>query len=174
MRRREFITVLGGAATWPLAARAQQTGKVGRIGILFGGFSDADPESQARIEAFTRQLQELGWIDGRNIKIDIRFGGGDDNVRRAYAEELIGRMPDVIVANSAPAVIALARQTKSIPIVFTSFLDPVGSGFAAADSRASFSRGLPSLTPRVLAAASAALVGSEVISASCCAKAARI
>jgi putative ABC transport system substrate-binding protein len=135
MRRREVIKLIGSAAAWPLAARAQQTERVRRIGILFGGFSEADPEPRARIEAFTRQLQELGWIDGRNIKIDLRFGGGDDNRRRAYAEELIGWMPDVIVANSAPAVVALARQTKAIPIVFTSFFDPVASGLVASLAR---------------------------------------
>jgi putative ABC transport system substrate-binding protein len=136
MRRREFISLLGsGAATWPLAARAQQTERVRRIGILFGGFSEADSEPRARIEAFTRQLQEFGWIDGRNIKIDVRFGGGDDNRRRTYAEELIGGMPDVIVANSALAVVALAQQTKAIPIVFTSFIDPVGSGLVASLAR---------------------------------------
>jgi putative tryptophan/tyrosine transport system substrate-binding protein len=111
------------------------TSRSRRIGILFGGFSDTDPEPRARIEAFTRQLQELGWIDGHNIKIDLRFGGGDDSRRRAYAEELIGRMPDVIVANSAPAVIAFARQTKAIPIVFTSLIDPVGSGLIASLAR---------------------------------------
>jgi putative tryptophan/tyrosine transport system substrate-binding protein len=135
MNRRALISLVGGAAAWPLAVRAQQTERVRRIGILFGGFSEADPEPRARIEAFTRQLQELSWIDGRNIKIDLRFGGGDDNRRRAYAEELIGSMPDVIVANSAPAVVALAQQTKSIPIVFTSFFDPVGSGLVASLSR---------------------------------------
>jgi putative ABC transport system substrate-binding protein len=134
MKRREFITLVGGAAAWPLAVRAQ-TERVRRIGILFGGFSEADPESRARIEALTRQLQELGWVGGRNIKIDVRFGGGDDTRRRAYAEELIGWMPDVLVANSAPAVLALAQQTKAIPIVFTSLFDPVGSGLVASLSR---------------------------------------
>jgi putative tryptophan/tyrosine transport system substrate-binding protein len=135
MRRRQFITLVVGATAWPLAARAQQTERVRRIGILFGGFSDADPEPRARIEAFTRQLQEFGWIDGRNMKIELRVGGGDDNRRRADAEELVGWMPDVIVANSAPAVVALARQTKAIPIVFTSFVDPVGSGLVASLAR---------------------------------------
>jgi putative tryptophan/tyrosine transport system substrate-binding protein len=126
VKRRTFITLVGGAAAWPLAARAQQPGGMRRIGILFGGFSDTDPEPRARIEAFRRHLQELGWIDGRNIKIDLRFGAGDANRMRAYAEELIGMMPDVLAANSGPAVAAFARQTKTIPIVFANFFDPVG------------------------------------------------
>jgi putative tryptophan/tyrosine transport system substrate-binding protein len=115
MKRREFIMLFGGAAAaWPLAGRAHQPGGMRRIGILFGGFSDTDPEPRARIEAFRRHLQGLGWIDGRNIKIDLRFGAGDANRMRAYAEELIGMMPDVLAANSGPAVAAFARQTKTI------------------------------------------------------------
>src|SRR5262245_60996576 len=136
MRRREFITLIGGAAAaWPRSARAQQPDRVKRIGIFFGGFSEADPESHARIEAFTRQLQELGWVEGRNIKIDLRFGGGDDDRRRAYAAELIGMTPDAIVANSAPAVTALAQQTKTIPVGFTNGFDPVAGGFVASLAR---------------------------------------
>jgi putative tryptophan/tyrosine transport system substrate-binding protein len=132
VRRREFITLLGGAAAmWPLAAHAQQPERVRRIGILFGGFSDADPEPRARVAAFTRGLQELGWTDGHNIRIELRVGAGNPERLRAYAEELIGGRPDVLAANSGPAVAELARQTKSIPIVFASLLDPVGSGFVA-------------------------------------------
>jgi putative ABC transport system substrate-binding protein len=132
MRRREFITLFGGvAAAWPLAARAQQREQVRRIGILFGGFSDTDPEPQARVAAFTRSLQELGWTGGRNIQIELRIGAANVDRVRAYAEELIGSTPDVLAANSGPAVAALARQTKTIPIVFASVLDPVGSGFVA-------------------------------------------
>jgi putative tryptophan/tyrosine transport system substrate-binding protein len=136
MRRRDFITLVGGGvAAWPLGARAQQPPAVRRIGILFGGFSDTDPEPRARVEAFSHQLQELGWVVGRNIKIDLRFGRGDENRLRAYAEELIDLMPDVIAANSAPAVMALARQTRTIPIVFANFFDPVGSGLIASLAR---------------------------------------
>jgi putative ABC transport system substrate-binding protein len=104
MRRREFITLLGGAVAWPFAARAQQIAieRVRRIGILFGGFSETDPEPLTRIEAFRRQLQQLGWVDGHNIKHDVRFGGGDENRQRVNAQELLGLMSDVIVANSAP------------------------------------------------------------------------
>jgi putative ABC transport system substrate-binding protein len=138
MKRREFITLLGCAATtWPVAARAQQIAieRVRRIGILFGGFSETDPEPLTRIEAFRRQLQQLGWVDGHNIKQDVRFGRGDEVRLRANAQELLGLMPDVIVANSAPAVMALARETKTTPIVFANFFNPVGSGLIASLAR---------------------------------------
>jgi putative ABC transport system substrate-binding protein len=135
LRRRQFITLLGGAAAWPRMARAQQTERVRRIGILFGGFSETDAEPRARIEAFKRQLQQLGWVDGRNIRIDVRFGAGDENRLQANAQELIGLSPGVIVANSAPAVMALARQTKTTPIVFANFFNPVGSGLVASLAR---------------------------------------
>jgi putative ABC transport system substrate-binding protein len=136
MRRREFIHLLGStAATWPLAARAQQSDRVRKIGILFGGFSDTDPEPATRVAAFKDRLQELGWIEGRNIQIDLRIGGGDANRVRAFAEELIGVMPDVIVANSTPPVLALARQTTTIPIVFANVVDPSGSGLVASLAR---------------------------------------
>jgi putative ABC transport system substrate-binding protein len=132
IKRREFISLLGGAAAgWPLAARAQQPERVRRIGILFGGFSDTDPEPRARVAAFTRGLQELGWAGGRNIQIDLRIGAGNADRVKAHAEALIGSTPDVLAANSGPAVAALARQTKTIPIIFASVLDPVGSGFVA-------------------------------------------
>src|SRR5262245_60660736 len=111
----------------PLPVHAQQP-RFRRVGILFGGFSDTDPEPRARVDAFTRQLTQVGWIEGRNVKIDLRLGGGDDNRRGEYAEELIRMVPDVIVANAAPAVVVLARKTKTIPIVFTNVFDPVGSG----------------------------------------------
>jgi putative tryptophan/tyrosine transport system substrate-binding protein len=136
MRRRKFIHLLGStAATWPLAARAQQSDRVRRIGILFGGFSDTDPEPAARVAAFKHQLQELGWIEGRNIQIDLRIGAGDADRVRAFAEELIGMMPDVIVANSTPPVLALARQTTTIPIVFANVFDPTGSGLVTSLAR---------------------------------------
>lgn len=136
MRRREFIAfVCGAAVAWPLSLPAQNTGRFRRIGILFGGFSDTDPEPRARVEAFTHQLQQFGWIEGRNVKIDLRFGGGDDKRRGEYAEELIRTVPDVIVANAAPAVVVLARKTKTIPIVFTNVFDPVGSGLVESLAR---------------------------------------
>jgi len=136
VRRREFIAfVCGAAVAWPLSLPAQNTGRFRRIGILFGGFSDTDPEPRARVEAFTHQLQQFGWIEGRNVKIDLRFGGGDDKRRGEYAEELIRTVPDVIVANAAPAVVVLARKTKTIPIVFTNVFDPVGSGLVESLAR---------------------------------------
>jgi putative tryptophan/tyrosine transport system substrate-binding protein len=133
--RRQFLSSLGGMiVVSPLAAHAQQAG-VRRIGILFGGFSDTDPELHARVDAFTFQLQGLGWINGQNIRIDLRTGAGDANRLRADAENLAGMAPDVLVANSAPAVVALAQQTKTIPIVFANFFDPVRSGLVASLAR---------------------------------------
>src|SRR5207245_700227 len=117
--------------TWPLAARAQQPDRLRQIGILFGGFSDTDPEPRARIKAFRQQLQELGWTDGSNIRIHVRMGGGRPDQVQTYAAELSGMMPDVLGANSGPALAALLRETRTIPIVFASVLDPVGSGFVA-------------------------------------------
>jgi putative ABC transport system substrate-binding protein len=132
MRRREFVTLLGGAgATWPLAARAQQSVRPRHIGILFSGFSEADPEPKDRVAAFKQELNKLGWIEGQEIQFDLRVGAGDANRVSAHADELIGMMPDVLAANGAPAVFALARRTKSIPIVFANFLDPVSSGIVA-------------------------------------------
>jgi putative ABC transport system substrate-binding protein len=132
MNRRAVITMLGGAAAaWPLAARGQQSEHMRRIGILFGGFSDTDPEPRARVAAFTQNLRDHGWTDGRNIRIELRIGAGNADRVKAFAEELIRMSPDVLAANSAPALAALARQTRTIPIVFASAPDPVGSGFAA-------------------------------------------
>jgi putative ABC transport system substrate-binding protein len=135
MRRRDFITLLGSAAAWPLAASAQQTGRIRRIGILFGGFNESDPEVLARVKVFRLELEQLGWVEGRNIRFDLRAGAGDTDRIRSYAEELIGMMPDVLTANAAPAVFALARQTKTIPIVFANFFDPIGSGLVASFAR---------------------------------------
>jgi putative tryptophan/tyrosine transport system substrate-binding protein len=135
IKRRTFIAGLGSAAAWPMGAWAQQAERLRRIGILFGGFSEADPEPQTRIEAFRVQLQELGWTDDHNIKIDLRFGGGNKDRLMAYAQELIDLRPDVITANSAPAVFAVAQQTRAIPIVFANFFDPVGSGLVASLAR---------------------------------------
>jgi ABC-type uncharacterized transport system substrate-binding protein len=140
MRRRDFITLLGGAALapsllGPFAGRAQQPERVRRIGILFGGFGDGDPEPTARVEAFRRHLQELGWTDGRNIKIDLRIGAGDAARVRAYAAELVGSKPDVLAANGGPALVALVRETRTIPIVFANVFDPVAGGFVAGLAR---------------------------------------
>jgi len=129
MRRRDFIKVIvGSAATWPLAARAQQGEHMRRIGVLMNGAAD-DPEGQARIAAFHQGLQELGWTLGRNARIDARWGAVDADSSRRYAAELVGLAPDVILAGASTAVAALQQTTRTIPIVFTTVADPVGAGF---------------------------------------------
>src|SRR5262249_22317800 len=131
MKRREFITLLGGAASavWPLAARAQQAERVRRIG-LFMGTAD-DREGQARVTALKQRLQELGWTDGRNIQIETRFGGADAGRIRAHAAELVALAPDVIVANSTPVIRAVRQATSSIPIIMAAVNDPVEQGFVS-------------------------------------------
>jgi putative tryptophan/tyrosine transport system substrate-binding protein len=135
MRRREFITILGGAATaWPLAARAQQPDRVRRIGLLLG-IAENDPEADARVTAFRQGLQELGWVEGRNIRIDSRFAASEATRIRAYVAELMALSPDVFVANSTPVLAALRQATSSIPIVFAVVNDPVGQGFISSLAR---------------------------------------
>jgi putative ABC transport system substrate-binding protein len=129
MRRRDFITLLGGAAaTWPLAARAQQPKRMRRIGVLLSTAAD-DPESFARTASFLKGLQQLGWIEGRNLRIDIRWAAGDAELYRKYAAELVALAPDVILASSSPTVAALQAATRTVPIVFAHAVDPVGAGF---------------------------------------------
>jgi hypothetical protein len=128
MRRREFIAGLGGAvAAWPLAARAQQPDRVGRVGVLMA-FDETDPEGKARLSAFTQGLSELGWIDGRNLRMDVRWLAGNFDRTRIFAKELIDLQPDVILANSTSVTAALQRETRTIPIVFAGINDPVGAG----------------------------------------------
>src|SRR5262249_20175110 len=118
MRRREFITLLGGtAAAWPLATRAQQGERGWRIGVLTGG-DENDPERKRRLSAFTQSLADLGWIDGRNVRMDLRWYGGDTNRIRAFAQELVGLQPDIILTGGTPPTVALQRETRTIPIVF--------------------------------------------------------
>jgi len=124
MRRREFITLLGGAAAWPLLARAQQGDRVRRIGVLMPG-DENDPESKTRLSAFTQALPDLGWTDGRNVRMDLRWGSLDINRMRALARELVGLQPDIIVTYGTPATVALQRETRTIPIVFAGVTDPV-------------------------------------------------
>jgi ABC-type uncharacterized transport system substrate-binding protein len=135
LRRREFITLLGGTAVaWPLSARAQQPERMRRIGALMYLAAD-DPDSPARVAAFGRGLRELGWIDGHNIRIDYRWGGGDlDRVRR-YAAELVALAPDVILVSSGSALAALQNATRTVPIVFVNVSDPVGAGYVASLAR---------------------------------------
>ena len=131
MKRREFISLIGGAAAaWPFAARAQEPGRVRRVGVLFA-FIDSDPESQVRIVAFQQELENLGWRDGYNIQIEYRWANGDAERFRAFAAELVAARPDVIVAHATPSAEALARATRIIPIIFAVVSDPVGSGLAA-------------------------------------------
>jgi putative ABC transport system substrate-binding protein len=126
MRRRDFLTVLGGAAAWPLAARAQQGDRVRRIGVLMQ--QTDDPVFKMRHSAFTQALADLGWTDGRNARMELRWGGGDINRIRALAQELVGLQPDIILANGTAATVALQRETRTIPIVFASATDPVATG----------------------------------------------
>jgi putative tryptophan/tyrosine transport system substrate-binding protein len=128
MKRRAFITLLGGAATWSFAARAQQGGPMRRIGVLMPNAAD-DPEYQARITAFLQELAQLGWIDGRNVRIDTRWGVADADRIRKYAAELVALAPDVILAHSSGALAPLLQASRTVPIVFTNVADPVGAGY---------------------------------------------
>ena len=128
MRRREFITLVGGAAAWPLAVRAQQADEVRRIGVLVNVAAD-DPEAQASVAALKQALQQLGWSEGRNLQVDFRGAAGDPERMQALAKELIALKPYVILSRSTPVTAALLRQTRAIPIVFTVVSDPVGEGF---------------------------------------------
>jgi len=128
MRRREFLGVVSGAAAWPLAAHAQQRER--RIGVLMG-ISQGDTQGEAGLVALKAALQGLGWIEGRNLRIDIRWGMADLNRIQGLAKELVGLQPDLIVGQTTQAVAALQRETKTIPIVFVVVSDPIGSGFVA-------------------------------------------
>jgi len=128
IRCREFITLLGGAAVgWPFSARAQQSERIRRIGVLMWG-DENDPGQKALLSAFIQGLSELGWTDGRNVRMDLRWHGSDINRIRAVAQELVGLQPHVILASSTPATIALQQETGTIPIVFMGVSDPVASG----------------------------------------------
>jgi putative tryptophan/tyrosine transport system substrate-binding protein len=129
MKRRAFITLIGATAAWPLVARAQQTERVRRIGLLMGVADDR--EGQPRVTALKQGLQELGWTDGRNIQIEVRFGGADAGRIRAYAAELVALAPDVIVGQTTPVIRALRQATSSIPIVVAAVNDPVEQGFVS-------------------------------------------
>jgi putative tryptophan/tyrosine transport system substrate-binding protein len=135
MRRREFITLLGGAAAaWPRAARAQQRERMRRVGVFAPGTAD-DPEHKARDAAFLQGLSELGWIVGRNLRIDYRWGAGDYERFRAMAAELIALAPDVILAQGTSTVTALQKTSSTVPIVFANVTDPVGSSLVATLAR---------------------------------------
>jgi putative ABC transport system substrate-binding protein len=136
MKRRDFITLVGGAAAaWPLAARAQQPDRVRRIGVLMG-FDESDSEGQAFIAAFRDGLQKLGWSEGDNTQIDARWAAPTDaDLMQRFADELVALAPDVILASTTPTTTALLQQTRTIPIVFAIVSDPVGSGFVASFPR---------------------------------------
>ena len=126
--RRQFITLLGGAAVaWPLAAGAQQGGRMRHIGVLISG-EENDPLPKTMISAFIQALAGLGWTDGRNVRIDLRWAGGDIDRMQALARELVGLQPDIILTGSIPATAALQRETRTIPIVFALVSDPVARG----------------------------------------------
>jgi putative tryptophan/tyrosine transport system substrate-binding protein len=127
MRRREFLGVLGGAATWPVVARAQRTERVRRISALTGVADE--PVMRARLAAFQQGLQQLGWTEGRNVHFDYRFGGGNSDTIRNHAAELAALSPDVILGIGFPATERLIQATRTVPIVFVIVPDPVGSGF---------------------------------------------
>src|SRR5215831_363900 len=136
MKRRSFLTLLSGAtAVWPIAARAQQPDRMRRIGVLMG-LAESDSEAQTRIAAFRDGLQKLGWTEGRNTRIDIRWTTPDDTQSmQRFAKELVALRPDLILSHTTPTTTALLQQTRTIPIVFTTVGDPIGSGFVASFPR---------------------------------------
>ncbi len=160
MRRRDFVGLLGGVAAtellWPFSARAQQTDRMRRVAVLIGISDDA--EGQSRVAAFQKGMQELGWTEGRNVRLDVRFTGGTVDRARAYAAELVRIAPDAILANAAEAVAALQQQTRTIPIVFAQVVDPVNSGFVESLARpggnitgfTSFDYGMGTKWPEIL------------------------
>jgi putative ABC transport system substrate-binding protein len=137
LRRREFITLLGGAAVaWPLAARAQQNGRMPRVAVLTP-YSESDPEAQTWFKAFVDAMQALGWVDGRNIRIDVRWAGGMVDRIQRLAKELVDLKPEVVFAMTTPSVKAVLRETRTIPIVFTQVTDPVAQGLVESLDRPS-------------------------------------
>jgi putative ABC transport system substrate-binding protein len=126
IRRRDFVNLMGGAAAWPLAARAQQADRVRRIGVLFP-LDENDPVAKIYVSAFTQALTGLGWHDGRNVRMDVRWAGPDINRIRALAQELVGLQPDIIFTTTTPTTLALQREARTIPIVFVFGGDPVAS-----------------------------------------------
>jgi len=137
MRRRAFITLIGGAAVaWPLAARAQQGDRVRRIGVLIQ-YDENDPLAKSLVSAFTQALAGLGWTDGRNLRMDVRWAGGDFNRMRTLAQELVGLQPEIILASGTPATLALQQETRTVPIVFANVSDPVASGIVLRPDRPS-------------------------------------
>jgi putative ABC transport system substrate-binding protein len=134
MKRREFIAGLGSAAAWPLAARAQPAAPMRRIGVLMA-FDESDSDGKAQLSAFIRGLAELGWTEGRNVQMDVRWAAGDVARMQSFAKELVGLRPDVILGGTTALMAALQRETRTIPIVFAGCSDPIGVGLVASLSR---------------------------------------
>jgi putative tryptophan/tyrosine transport system substrate-binding protein len=134
MKRRAFIALLGSAAAWPLAARAQQGDRMRRIGVLMA-YAESDSEGQAFVAAFREGLQKFGWTDGRNVRIDTRWAALDADAMERFTKELVAQQPDLVLSNNTPTTVALLQQTRSIPIIFAIVADPVGSGFVASFPR---------------------------------------
>jgi putative ABC transport system substrate-binding protein len=135
VKRREFITLLGGAAaSWPFPMWARQAGQMRRVGVLLN-FPVDDPEGRTRLGAFLKGLEELGWTDGRNVRIDIRWAADDPARYRQYATELVALAPDVIMASASPSVASVQQVSRAVPIVFANVVDPVGAGFVASLAR---------------------------------------
>jgi putative ABC transport system substrate-binding protein len=134
MRRRDFITLLGGAAAWPLAAHAQQPERVRRIGVLMG-FDESDSGAKDRLSGLMHALAELGWTEGRNVRMDVRWAAGNVDRMRALAKELVDLQPDVILADTTPVTAAVQRETRTIPIVLLEVSDPIGTGFVESFAR---------------------------------------
>jgi len=134
MRRREFISLLGGGAAWPLAARAQQGEQMRRIGVLMA-YSEIESEGQANVAALREGLQKLGWTEGHNIRIDIRWAGFDAEATQRFAKDLVSLRCELIVSQTTPTTAALLQQTRTIPIIFALVSDPIGSGFVASFPR---------------------------------------
>jgi putative ABC transport system substrate-binding protein len=134
MNRRQFITVLGGAAAWPLVGHAQQPERLRRVGVLMS-LPESSPVAQASVAAFVQALRDFGWVEGKNIRIDYRFAAGNPTLFKTYAAGLVGLSPDAILTGRSVAVAAFQQQTRTIPIVFTGVGDPVGQGFVKSLAR---------------------------------------
>src|SRR4029077_5143805 len=134
MRRREFISLVGGAAAWPLTARAQQGERMRRVGLVLARAQD-DPEAQAQLATFVQTLQSSGWTTGRNVQLDIRWGAADPELSPRYAAEIVALAPDVILAATSAATVAVREATRTLPVVFVNVSDPVGAGYVASLAR---------------------------------------
>ena len=134
MKRREFISLVGSAVAWPLAARAQQGDRLRRIGVLMS-YAKSDPDGGGFVAAFRERLQQLGWLEGRDIRIDDRWAALDAEALQRFAKELIALQPDLILSQTTNSTAALLQQSRTVPIIFANVADPVGSGFVASLAR---------------------------------------